>query len=254
MQTEKGVGLGEAMEKNPTIGAIFGSNKMREELDAMLEGTVEYVVEDAEPGESSTTIDGDVHYFKIGNKYYELQTPDIEVEYDTEDTSFDHAFGTERSHSNSLTYSTYGTDVDAFMKDCTLKEVDDKHLTFESRVEDDKRIDLADDIPGLTKMTWYVESAGYKSALAKLPLEYRKYGSSASRKESLDLLLKDGVSVVKRDDGKYQVSFPFSKSPGATSYPPMGKRLHKEEKDAKAEAAVFQETVDKLKKYEKDYE
>lgn len=251
MKSDIGVNLATAIAKDPTIGAIFGSKKMREEIEAMLEGTMDNAVQDAEPGESSTTIDGDVHYFKIGNKYYELQTPDIEVNYDTEDTSFDHAFGTERGHSNSYESSTYGVDADAFFNDCVLKEVDDKFLTFEKREEDGKRVDLADDIPGLTKMTWYVESEGYKSAMRGLPIEYRKYGSNASRKESLDLLKKEGVSVVKREDGLYGLSLPFSKAKGATSYPPNYR--FKTEKEAKTKANKIQEAVDKLKKYDEDY-
>lgn len=126
--SKKEMSLDKAMEKDKTLNSVFGSEKAKEKLWEFFDvkGRVEnFEAEDTESG--STTLDLPELTFSIGDRMFKLTPPEVNVDYDVEDESFDYDYGsissTEEVYSTTVTGSDEPNDIDELLARCTIKEI-----------------------------------------------------------------------------------------------------------------------------------
>ena len=117
----------EAIDKDPTLNAVLTNPDVVKAIEKRIGTYLDDAVADASSGDGGTTIEPETTYFQVGGKYFALQVPSIDVEYETEDESFDYDYGsissTEEVFVNSMTGSSINDADDLFIQS-TIREVD----------------------------------------------------------------------------------------------------------------------------------
>ena len=111
-----------AIDNDPTLSAFLRNPDFVKAMDREISEQLDNAASEGTAGNGGTTFEPETMYFSIGNKVYAMQPPSIDVEYDTEDESFDHAFGTEEAHSNVVTGASVN-DFDDLIDQSTIREV-----------------------------------------------------------------------------------------------------------------------------------
>lgn len=127
MKSKEGVDANTAMMNDPTLKEFMLSDKFDNELQERISQAVGRTdFNPDEDGTSSYTVDGTTSVIKIGNRFYEIKTPDINVDVELEDTSFDHAFGTQEDFEvKSLDHDFEGKDgVFNFLEETKIRLLD----------------------------------------------------------------------------------------------------------------------------------
>lgn len=117
----------EAIDKDPTLRAVLTNPDVVKAINKQVDSLIDGILQEASPGDGGTSVTPETTYFKVGGKMYALELPDIEMEYETEDDSFDYDYGsissTEEVFTNVMTASNI-QDADDLFSNAKIREVD----------------------------------------------------------------------------------------------------------------------------------
>ena len=207
----------EAINKDPTLNAVLMNPDVVKAINKQVDSLIESILEDASPGDNSTSVTPETTYFKVGGKMFALELPDIELEYDTEDDSFDYDYGsissTEEAFTNVMTASNI-QDADDLFSQAKIREVDmnsaeGKSLTWSKPY--DSRGDMLEmpETKGVEPFIPFDKTKQFSRAKKTLEIysdfEGKDLEVKAPQWTPEQLASKDGRTKRRISDFKYQV-------------------------------------------------
>lgn len=261
MYEPDGVSLSEAIEKDPTLNAVIGNKELLDAWKKSFDKSLDEAASshDFESG-SSTSIDPDQSIFVIGKKAYIITYPEVELELQVQDDSFDHEWGgrlqTER-------YDPYATieesshDFKKFIEDSTIEELspdDFKRLIPSTYKQGGGEVP---ETKGVNQMMFYYATKEFRAAAKNLPDEIRYRINQKQYKDETEKFLATGPKLVPAREsitipGKngmepaYKLDYPGIRGPSAEK---VYTKAAAEEKMAEMNKAI-----DVMKKIRAPYE
>ena len=107
MKSDKGMNALEAIEKDPTLNAMFFAQDFDKELAKNIDKIIGNQADSPDPGGGTFSVEPTETYVQIGNKTYLFTTPGFEVDYTTADESFDYDYGSISSTQESYAFDEF---------------------------------------------------------------------------------------------------------------------------------------------------